>query len=452
MPAHPKKGDRRGTGQGTIDRGIRPGGTNPLEGDKGGLMKNKTQWHATNCQGVRYREHPTRKYGALPDRYYVIRYRVNGRRIEEPLGWASSKERWTPEKARDTLAVLKANQKFAEGPQTLKEQRAIKRAEREAQESEKARQEKEAVTFKEFFDKVYYPHAKAHKKTSTHDKEEIHARLWLNPVIGDKPIRELKRLDLERVKKRLLDAKKSPRTVQYVFATFRQVWNMARGEGLVSGDSPTRQIKPLKFDNRRQRFLTLDEEKALLDNLAGRSLQVHDMSLLALRTGMRASEIFNLKWSHIDKENGRILIVDPKSGKSRHAFMTEQIKAMFAQRPKGEPGSYVFRSTAGQRITEVSDTFKRAVDELKLNKGIKDRRLKVTFHSTRHTHASRLAESGVDLYAIKTLLGHSTIQLTERYSHLSNEALEGAVKTLEQKTEQGKPDNLVEFKGRKKKT
>jgi len=175
------------------------------------------------------------------------------------------------------------------------------------------------------------------------------------------------------------------------------------------------------------------------------------MTLLALRTGLRASEIFNLKWSHIDKENGRILIVDPKSGRSRYAFMTEQIKAMFARRPKGEPGSYVFRSTAGQRITEVSDTFKRAVDELKLNKGIKDRRLKATFHSLRHSYASRLAESGVDLYAIKTLLGHSTIQLTERYSHLSNEALEGAVKTLEQKTEQGKSDNLVEFKRRKKK-
>ena len=394
----------------------------------------KVQWHSTNCRGVRYREHPTRKHGALPDRYYVIRYRVDGRRIEEPLGWASSKEKWTPEKARDMLAVLKANQKYAEGPQTLKEKRAALKAEREAQEAEQKRRAKEAITFKEYFEETYYPYAKAHKKATTHDKEEIHARVWLSPVIGDKPMRDIQGFDLERVKKRMLAGKKSPRTVQYVLATFRQVWNHARNQGIVSGDSPTRKLKPLKFDNKRQRFLTIAEEKALLEKLLKKSPQVHDMTLLALRTGMRAGEIFSLQWQHIDQKNGRILILDPKSGKSRYAFMTESVKALFARRGKGDPQEYVFKATTGGRITEISDTFRRSVDELQLNKGVKDRRLKVTFHSTRHTHASRLAESGVDLYAIKTLLGHSTIQLTERYSHLTNEALKRAIGNLE-KTE-----------------
>jgi integrase len=53
-------------------------------------------------------------------------------------------------------------------------------------------------------------------------------------------------------------------------------------------------------------------------------------------------------------------------------------------------------------------------------------------HTCRHTFASRLAESGVDLYTIKTLLGHSTIALTERYSHLSDGALQGAMRTLDE--------------------
>ena len=54
------------------------------------------------------------------------------------------------------------------------------------------------------------------------------------------------------------------------------------------------------------------------------------------------------------------------------------------------------------------------------------------FHTLRHTYASWLAESGVDLYTVKNLLGHSTITMTERYSHLGNNTLQNAVKVFEE--------------------
>jgi len=53
------------------------------------------------------------------------------------------------------------------------------------------------------------------------------------------------------------------------------------------------------------------------------------------------------------------------------------------------------------------------------------------FHTLRHTYASWLVESGVDLYTVKKLMGHSTIAMTERYSHLGNNTLQNAVKVFE---------------------
>jgi len=61
-----------------------------------------------------------------------------------------------------------------------------------------------------------------------------------------------------------------------------------------------------------------------------------------------------------------------------------------------------------------------------LNEGITDRRDKLTFHSLRHTYASLLVQAGVDIYHVKELLGHSSIALTERYSHLSESTFKQA--------------------------
>jgi len=64
------------------------------------------------------------------------------------------------------------------------------------------------------------------------------------------------------------------------------------------------------------------------------------------------------------------------------------------------------------------------------NRGITDQRQKVVFHTLRHSYASWLVEAGTDIYSVKELLGHGTIAMTERYSHLSPESLQNAVKRL----------------------
>jgi len=238
---------------------------------------------------------------------------------------------------------------------------------------------------------------------------------------------------MEKLKKKMLDAEKAPRTVKYAFDVINQTWGLARRTGVINEDSPTKNIKLPKFDNRRLRFLTHKEAEKLLVNLAVRSQQLHDISLLSMHTGMRAGEIFSLTWGHIDLERGLITIVDTKATKTRTAFMTGQIKAMF-KRLYGNGKNktdLVFKDRKDQRIKEVSQSFDRAVKDLKLNEGVTDWREKLVFHSLRHSYASWLVESGTDLYTVSKLIGHSTLKMTERYSHLGENTLQSAVKNLE---------------------
>ena len=79
--------------------------------------KTMIEWQRLEV-GIRARIHPTRKHGALPDRYFVLRYSVDGIKKQEALGWAS--RGWTLAKARDELAKLRAAARTGEGPVTLK--------------------------------------------------------------------------------------------------------------------------------------------------------------------------------------------------------------------------------------------------------------------------------------------------------------------------------------------
>mgnify|MGYP000971734166 FL=1 len=107
------------------------------------------QWIKTKSVGVRYRQHPTRKHGVNFDRYFTIRYKVNGLEKSEGLGWAS--EGWTEKKAAAILAELKANQTMGLGPATLTEKREIKRQEDEAK-AELERQQANRWTIEKLWD------------------------------------------------------------------------------------------------------------------------------------------------------------------------------------------------------------------------------------------------------------------------------------------------------------
>lgn len=410
------------------------------------------KWIGTKFKGVRFYEHPTRKHGVKKDRYLAIRYQRDGKRIEEGIGWTTERDpeddqNWTEAKAALVLERLRGAAKHGkkEAPTRITEKREI---EKKRKETEKAAQEladTENVTFGQYFEKVYLPTFKIGRKKDTIRKGEEHFKNWISPVIGNTPLKDVKPFAIEKIKKNLLAAGKTPRSLQYIFATIRQAWNMARRDGLLMGDSPTKQVKVPKVDNRRVRFLSHDEAETLLKALQDKDPLTHDLALLSLHTGLRMGEMASLKWSHINLDRGIITVMDPKGGEGRAAFMTEKVKVMFEAMKRREPDDYVFTGKRGDRLKDTPIVFFEVVADLGLNKGITDRRQRVCFHTCRHSFASWHVTAGTDIYTVKSLLGHSVIAMTERYSHLAPGTLQNATQTLERaidsaaqkKTEEG---------------
>lgn len=382
-------------------------------------MKKKS----SNTKGVRYREHESRNHGKQKDKYFFIRYKLGGKTKEEGLGWAS--EGWTEKKSAEYLFELKKNGRTGEGPKTMAEKRKT------ANENKTLQEEKIEATFLEIFEK-YIAQAK-HDKSKKSCRNEIGMfNTWITTVLGNKTLTEINVDLLEEIKKSINKAGRTPRTAHYVLAVIRQVFNYAKNRDLYSGDNPVNKIKKPSNDNRRIRFLTKKEVEILLEHLRKSSEQVYGMSLLSLHCGLRAGEIFNLTWNDVDFEHGILSIKDTKSGRNRSAIMTKDVRKILEDRNNQfKSNGYVFSSTSGGKIAEISNTFSRAVESLGFNEGITDERHKVVFHTLRHTYASWLVMSGVDLYTVQRLMGHSTISMTERYSHLAPDHLKKAVRMFE---------------------
>ncbi len=168
---------------------------------------------------------------------------------------------------------------------------------REAEKEEQTRIEKEneikRKTFASYFDDTYLPSAEKHKRPYTLENEKSIFNKWINPEIGHLPFDKIKPFNLEKIKKNMFDTGRAPRSVQYCFAVFRQVWNSAVINDIAVGDSPTKKVKLPKIENKRLRFLSQEEAADLLKNLKSRSRQTHDMTLLSLHTGVRAGRSFH---------------------------------------------------------------------------------------------------------------------------------------------------------------
>lgn len=407
----------------------------------------KTPKFNTAYPGVRYQVHKTRKHGIVPDKYFMVRLQHDGKRREEGLGWAS--EGWTAKKAADELSRIREALRTGRGPQSLSEAREIARQEREAEAERKAEEDRLNTTVQEFWDREYLPLAMGKKKPKSWKAEEGLFRLWISPTIGKKTLVTVSPFDLERIKQNMSLGGLSARSIEYALAVVRQIFNIASDKGVFSGQNPSKRVKAPKFDNRRERYLTPLESKKLLTELKRRSPDVHDMALLALHCGLRAKEIFSLKWNHIDFDGGTILVMDTKSAVNRHVPMTSTAKKMLKARQRRESG-LVFPAKGGGRIQTISKTFFIAIEDLGLNNGVDDPRQRICFHSLRHTFASTHAQRGESIFTIAALMGHSTIQMSERYSHHDPEKLKKTAERLEDDFNGNDRSEVIQIEERKK--
>ena len=415
-------------------------------------MAIKESLHPTGRKGIFYKEHPTRKHGVTKDRQIVLRYTIGGKTRTESFKWLS--EGYSLADAENKLRDFRANYKSGSGPTSIADEKEIERKIQNGLELQRLHEEqlliveqKKNIHIGDFFKDVYLPYAQAEKKPDTWGSEERIFRLWVMPVIGNLPFHQIAPFHLDKIKSNMRKGKRedtyknskprplSPKSILHALALIRQIWNHARREKVVEGDWPGRDVKKPKFDNRCMRFLTKDEADLLLAKLLEKSKQLHDISLISLQCGARASEIFTLRWDCVNFKDKTLLLTDTKNTKTRIAYMSPEVnKMLLLRREKTVENStdseLVFCNTQGRVINAVSSTFARVVSDIGLNKGITNKRLKVTFHTLRHTYASWLVGEEVPLITVKELLGHKTLTMTVRYSHVDEKALKEATRTL----------------------
>jgi integrase len=266
----------------------------------------------------------------------------------------------------------------------------------------------------------------------------------LKEFLEKKRMNEISPFALEKIKSDLTKKDLAPATVKHCLQLIRGVYNKMISWEKYRGPNPAKKIRMPTVNNRRERFLSFDEAQILLEKLNKGSRTTYEVALVSLHTGLRAGEIFNLRRQNLDFQNGIIRIMDPKNKSSRAAYMTDQVKEILKARLPGEPGDLVFlpRIHAKGQISRMSGFFQRTADTL-FNKGIEDRRLRVVFHTLRHSYAGWLAIQGTPLLAIKDLLGHKTLAMTERYAHLTPDVGREATRALGAKFSQHRAGSKV---------
>ena len=228
-------------------------------------------------------------------------------------------------------------------------------------------------------------------------------------VFGNCPLRNITPMFIEQWQTERLIMNK-PATVNRLLATLKHMFTKAMEWDMLSEDilQKVRRVKLLREDNKRLRFLAVEECQRLIDCCAP---HLRTIVMVALHTGMRQGEILNLKWEHVDLKHGFILLDTTKTGERREIPIDNTLKEMFNEMPRGFESKCVSTGKHGDTYKSVKRSFNTALKKAEISN--------FRFHDLRHTFASHLVMTGVDLVTVKELLGHKSLTMTLRYAHLS---------------------------------
>ncbi len=230
-----------------------------------------------------------------------------------------------------------------------------------------------------------------------------------------------------------LAAGKSNNTVRIELAMLSNLFTIAIQEwGLGLAHNPVATIRKPSPGKGRDRRLTGDEEKRLLDAVERHSNPMLSWVVnLAIETGMRQSEILNLRAQHVDLRNRVVRLSDTKNNSARTvpltAAATAILKAAIANPLRPNETDLVFFGEPGRDGTRRPYQFTKIWGDIKETLGIAD----LHFHDLRHEAVSRLVEGGLSDQEVASISGHKSMQMLRRYTHLRAEDLVSKLDGLE---------------------
>jgi len=336
------------------------------------------------------------------DTHFYIRFRSKGKARKEMVGT----------QLRDGMTAYKAS--------VIRSKRIHETFGIHKNTKDKVRRRSIPYTFNSIFNEYL-----KQRQIKSIDQDTYRFQKHIQSYFGDKNPEAISFEEFKSFKDSISEDRK-PATIKNILELFRRISNFGVRYQMTNGLSFP--IEMPNLNNQKTETLTEEELKRLLSAMVQDSDQnIAKIMKLALFTGMRKGEIFNLEWSDVDFENRLITIRNPKSGRDEHIPMNQSTYDLLMSHSTHELNpELVFPNKFGKKRVDI----RKGVDRIKRRAGLpKEFR---GMHGLRHVFASRLASSGkVDLYRIQKLLTHKSPQMTQRYAHLSNEVLREASEIMD---------------------
>jgi integrase len=256
--------------------------------------------------------------------------------------------------------------------------------------------------------------------------KERHLRLHLVPYFGSMRMDRISKFTVEKFRNDMLRREYSEGQVNRVLSTYRHIGNRLAERGKIP--IPLPMIKLKEPDNRRNRVLAHEEEKALLEAaLNDSNLYSWLFVRIGLSTGLRHSEILSARFDGFDP-NRRRLRVRVKGGRNREQpLSSEMTEILEREREMAEDPDWLFPSprSASGHIEDMKKAFRRCVVQAGLNPS------EVIPHTMRHSAISNLAATGADIPTIQAFSGHFSLKMVMRYAHARDRRVDEAVDRME---------------------
>lgn len=258
--------------------------------------------------------------------------------------------------------------------------------------------------------------------------------LWWKTQLGNYTLADITPAIIAQHRDSLLNSttmrgtKRSPSTVIRYLAALSHAYTIAMKEWGWVDDTPLRKVTKPKAPRGRVRYLDDNERQALLDVCRhSKSKHLYAIVVLAISTGMRHGEILNLHWNQVDLKRGKITLHDTKNGDRRsvplasHAL--EQIQAL--SKIRRIDTDLLFPSQNAKKPIDTRKPWYTALAKANIDN--------FRFHDLRHCTASYLAMNGATLAEIAEVLGHKTLSMVKRYSHISDSHTSEVVASMNNK-------------------
>ncbi|MEQ8509271.1 MAG: site-specific integrase [Rhodospirillaceae bacterium] len=264
-------------------------------------------------------------------------------------------------------------------------------------------------------DRFLAEHVESRLKPSTRRNYYTVVNDIVKPVLGAYKVVDVKRSDMAALHHSYRDR---PYQANRILSVMSKMFNLCELWGFrPDGSNPCRLIQKYP-EQKRERFLSKEEIRDLWQYLDAQVASGHETPYVAgafkllLLTGCRLMEIQSLRWDQIG--GTRIMLEDSKTGR-RKVQLNEAAQDVLKTIPKKEGNPYVIAGEGdGEHFNDLQKPWRRIRNDL----GLED----VRIHDLRHTVASHMVMDGVPLVVVGKLLGHTQMQTTLRYAHLSDEA------------------------------